>query len=396
METDSSAWKLAPAQWRQLIDSPRQRASRLSPALEAAFRAVLRRRYRYSRSLLLAVHALMFAVSPLLNAPLFEVSAAATPFVQLLELGLILPLLLIAIGLTLAKVPALLQQSVQTLAVIALGIATLTLRQLSLRGEMHFPSQMLGIVLVAVALFGGFSFRRIALGAAVFIALAITQEYRWPLPGASPALEAYTLALLGLIAILGAYAIEVINRINWLGYQYASSLAKTDALTGLSNRHDFNRLFPRLLQQAAREQRGLAVMLVDIDHFKSINDRYGHPFGDEVLRQVGRALSGRVARRPMDLVARYGGEELVVVWYDLHAEALPELAEGVLEVIRGISLSLPMSQEPLRLTASGGCRWLLPSREQSAERLLREVDGLLYQAKAAGRDRWLAPPPSTR
>lgn len=386
MSLDPQQPRLTPEQWLGLMRSRRLYRLRLPAEQEAGFRRAQRTRYRYPRSIVFGVHALGFGLAPLIDTALFAPSTEVLPLLRQIELQLMLPILLLATLAPLLRVPVFVQQSVQTLAVFALGVATLGLRHLALLGEMHYPSQMLGVVLVAVALFGGFSSRRIAAATVLLTGLAVAQEYRLAAGDGHPHIEVYSLLLLGLIAMLGTYTIEIINRLNWLGYQYANSLARTDALTGLSNRHDFNRMFPRVLQLAVRERRTVAVMLIDIDHFKSINDRHGHPFGDEVLRAVGRALDGQIARRPLDLLARYGGEELVVVWYDVQPLAVPALIDGVLEAIRQVQLSLPMSQERLRLTASAGCVCLRPGTLDLPEALLRRADELLYKAKAAGRD----------
>lgn len=356
-------------------------------AADAGFRDSQRRLHRFPRVALLACHALGFGLSPWYNGALFGAPDAVQPLMRLLEVGVVLPLLLLSIALLLLKVPVRLQQTAQTAAVIGLWSGALALRYLSLTEGFDYPSQMLGIMLVAVALFGSYSCRRVAVGVLLFGGLGVALEFWQAGPASNPYLHAYGLMLMSLIAIFGAYTVEVFSRLAWVNNRYAHSLARTDALTGLSNRHDFNRLFPRSLLQAAREGRGVGVMLLDIDHFKTINDQHGHPFGDEVLREVGRRLRGSVALRPLDLLARFGGEELVVVWYDVPAETMPALAERVLDSLRSLQIGLPMQPETLRLTASAGVLWLQPRHPVQPELLLRRADTLLYEAKARGRDR---------
>lgn len=389
MSTPAQTARLRPEDWRALMQPRRLYALDLGPEGEAAFRALQRRRNRLTRVILFGIHALFFTLSPLHNSSLFRAPEALQPLMQLLELGVVLPVLLTAIALTWLRGPSLLVQTAQTAAVLSLWGAALCLRYLALTEDFDYPSSMLGIMVIAVALFGSFSCRRIAAGALLFIGLGVTLEFWQARPDGNPLFEVYALALMGVVAILGAYTIELFARHSWISYQYAAALARTDALTGLSNRHDFNRLFPRCLQQAARERQGVGVMLLDIDHFKTINDRHGHPFGDEVLAQVGARLRQSVALRPLDLIARFGGEELVVVWYGVEPSALPALGQRVLDALRELRLE-PRPGEPLSVTASAGLLWLRPEHPVQPERVLRQTDELLYRAKAEGRDRLVA------
>lgn len=376
----------SPDDWRALMRPSRLLALDFGAEGDAAFRTMQRKLYRYPRLLLLGVHAIAFGLGPIYNGPLFGAPEPVQPLMLLLEIGVVLPLLILAMLAVLLKAPVALQQTTQTAAILSVWSGALGLRYLALTEGFDYASQLLGIMLVAVALFGSYSCRRVSAGVLLFTGFGIALEYWQADETSNPNLQAYTLLLMALIAILGAYTIEVFSRLAWVGNRYAHSLARTDALTGLSNRHDFNRLFPRCLSQAAREKRGVGVMLLDIDHFKTINDQHGHPFGDEVLREVGRRLRGTVALRPLDLLARFGGEELVVVWYDIPRESLPELAERVLDSLRGLSLNLPMQSQALRLTASAGALWLQPRHPLQPEQILRQTDALLYEAKAAGRN----------
>ncbi|HVT34354.1 MAG TPA: GGDEF domain-containing protein, partial [Nevskiaceae bacterium] len=124
----------------------------------------------------------------------------------------------------------------------------------------------------------------------------------------------------------------------------------------------------------------------DIDQFKLINDTHGHLFGDEVIRKVGQAISAHYALRPNDLKARFGGEEFVLLWYQVSGAHFGQLVERLLSAIR--QLELPGSDtELVRITASAGALWLVPDSSRPAEAILNQADQLLYQAKAGGRDR---------
>lgn len=159
--------------------------------------------------------------------------------------------------------------------------------------------------------------------------------------------------------------------------------ARRDELTGLFNRREFDNRFEEELQRARRYGRVCAVMLCDIDHFKQVNDTYGHAVGDEVLI----ALAGRLhsAVRPTDVVARFGGEEFAV----LLSETAVEDAEAVAERLRQVVSADPVglrSGGALPVTVSVGVAGC-PEHAQEAEEALNAADHALYTAKERGRDR---------
>jgi diguanylate cyclase (GGDEF)-like protein len=160
--------------------------------------------------------------------------------------------------------------------------------------------------------------------------------------------------------------------------------ALRDELTGLHNRRFLEETLPRLVAHAERRSTSLAVMMLDLDHFKQVNDRYGHAAGDAVLREVGRLLSTRLRR--MDLACRYGGEELLVLMPDCNAAEAMVRAREICAQVRG-----------LRDTAAGGlpqvtvsigvAAW--PEHGEQIGKVVEAADAALYAAKRAGRDRAL-------
>ncbi len=158
--------------------------------------------------------------------------------------------------------------------------------------------------------------------------------------------------------------------------------AMRDALTGVFNRRFLMEILPRETAIAFREQRPLAFLLLDVDHFKNVNDRFGHQAGDQVLARLGRFLTGHL--RTGDLAFRYGGEEFLVL---LHGPAASE----ALRI--GDRLRLGFEAEEitgewgtLNATFSMGVA-LLPDDARTAEEALRKADEALYRAKALGRNR---------
>jgi diguanylate cyclase (GGDEF)-like protein len=159
--------------------------------------------------------------------------------------------------------------------------------------------------------------------------------------------------------------------------------ARTDDLTGLCNRRSVNETLERLWQQTARGGRGFAVMLIDLDDFKLVNDEYGHLRGDQVLRQAGRMIQANC--RQVDVAARYGGDEFCVLMPDCEAAEAEQVAGRLLRACeRAGARSAP--GEP-RLGISVGVAATGLSRPEGAEELLRHADEALYAAKAAGKGR---------
>ncbi|MCB1894507.1 MAG: diguanylate cyclase [Zoogloeaceae bacterium] len=165
--------------------------------------------------------------------------------------------------------------------------------------------------------------------------------------------------------------------------------ASTDPLTGLENRRAFESALPLEWRRARRHTRPLSLMMVDVDHFKKVNDSHGHAVGDDCLRAIGRALESCVGR-PGDLVARYGGEEFALLLPETSKEAAHAIAAGIHTAIRGIGILVDGGSAPLPLTVSIGFATCSPhdKRDYGGERtLLARADKALYRAKASGRNR---------
>jgi diguanylate cyclase (GGDEF)-like protein len=157
-----------------------------------------------------------------------------------------------------------------------------------------------------------------------------------------------------------------------------------DSLTGCYNRREFDRLIEHHIAGARRHNRSLSLIMFDIDHFKRVNDTYGHPAGDAVLAQI--AASVRQAIRKGDYFVRYGGEEFVVVLPDTKLRRAMELANRLRGNLEGLDIRLP-DGEVIRKTASFGV--VSFKKEWDGQRLVKEADSMLYQAKALGRNRVL-------
>jgi diguanylate cyclase (GGDEF)-like protein/PAS domain S-box-containing protein len=168
-----------------------------------------------------------------------------------------------------------------------------------------------------------------------------------------------------------------------------SLLVRCDALTGLANRYQFNDQMPRILARARRARAGVALMYLDVDRFKQINDTLGHAAGDAVLQAFAQRLSKSV--RATDTVARLGGDEFVVILEGLHGEAEPEVVAR--KILAQVAQPLAFEGRTLDLTTSIGIAWCADigdaaQDEACAQALLARADEALYLAKAAGRNTW--------
>jgi len=159
--------------------------------------------------------------------------------------------------------------------------------------------------------------------------------------------------------------------------------AITDPLTGLHNTRYLRELLPREMLRAKRKDSPLAAIMIDVDHFKRVNDSLGHEAGDEVLRQLGALFKTSI--RGSDIACRYGGEEFAIILADATSEGARRRAEDIRAAVG--RLELHHGGKPIGgLTVSLGVA-LFPYHADQATTLLRKADEALYQAKSAGRDR---------
>ena len=225
-----------------------------------------------------------------------------------------------------------------------------------------------------------------ALALAQYMGIVAYADAHWDLN--SPALAPYTygtfewgaqisrLMLLFIAALLSATIVVRAHQLR--------RLSAIDRLTGLFNRGYFDERVEAELSRARRGQQPLSLVMIDVDHFKRFNDRYGHAAGDTALRTIAALVRNMVRRH--DIVSRYGGEEFVVVLPETSADAAVEKLEFIRAAVEAAAIRLPRQQGSGSLTISAGVS-TFPADGVTTDDLLDEADARLFRAKKSGRNR---------
>lgn len=369
----------------QRIRRNRQLHARWSAELEAAYRDSRRRHHRIPRSLLFTIHGLLVGMAPWYGQQIFLFDPHDMP-VLAIALHLVGALALSAAWLTYRHTDSRLAKVTQAIAVHVLGLGAVALHYLATQHHLEFPPLMVCVVVTSILAFGGYSRQRMVIGGTVCFALSVLVEINLE-PQHLANVRSFGLVLMGITAVMAVIALDIIARSAWIDHRYAALLGSIDPLTGLGTRANFNQQIGQRFQQACRYGHRIAILLLDIDHFKPLNDGHGHLFGDEVLRAVGTLISRKFALRPGDLKIRFGGEEMLILWYDIDAAHVQALTQTLLDDLRQLVLHEPQQQRPVRITASAGVCYLIPDTTSEPLAVLRRTDELLYQAKSQGRDR---------
>ena len=171
-----------------------------------------------------------------------------------------------------------------------------------------------------------------------------------------------------------------------LANQQLQLISNTDGLTGIANRRHFDQTLAHEWARAQRAQTPLSLIMLDVDVFKHFNDHYGHLAGDKCLQALALTLAQTGGRREGDLVARFGGEEFVVLLPGSAAQAAMDVAHQIQHAIQ--AMALPHEGAPFGIvTVSFGVAAMVPQRDQAPEELVRRADRAMYRAKQGGRNR---------
>lgn len=212
--------------------------------------------------------------------------------------------------------------------------------------------------------------------------------------GAALVRQHFYIGMTGIVVALAVYGIRAtLLQSRYMQAQHDLQEARdkmeemsfTDALTGIANRRSFDHTLASEWRRAGRRRSHLSLLMIDVDFFKNLNDRYGHPYGDSCLIQIAQALQSALPRS-VDLLARYGGEEFAVILSATDEEGAATVAERMQEFVRALQLR---NETPIGefVTISIGITTVEFPHEGSPGSLIQAADGALYLAKRRGRDR---------
>lgn len=189
-----------------------------------------------------------------------------------------------------------------------------------------------------------------------------------------------------IIAIIGGlisiFFVEYIRKTQYLLMKYEQE-SVTDFLTGLNNVRQFDAVWNTLVGSAAAKNERLSLLIIDIDHFKNVNDTYGHPVGDEILKELGKVLKN--TSRSFDIVSRNGGEEFSVILPDCQNDLAVEIAERIRKAVEVHHFKVS-SQDSINITVSIGAA-TYPETVADTNRIVDTADECLYKAKRTGRNK---------
>jgi diguanylate cyclase (GGDEF)-like protein len=273
----------------------------------------------------------------------------------------------------------------QVLVPIRNPVAALTVASTAATGRLE-ALMLLPLLVIGPFFCHGLRFRVALLAVTVTVVAYVAAAM---LSGLGLAVVVRSCLLLTFVAVAcGVVALhfERTSRRSFLEGRLIAELAERDPLTGLKNRRVFDEHLDSLWNQAIVEARVLTLLLVDVDHFKAYNDRYGHQAGDHALQRVAATLQTFV-KRPQDVLARYGGEEFAAILYDVEGHDAEELAEGMRRAVGTLALDNLGSAAASAIAISIGVATVEPTRRRRAQGALQLADQALYRAKVKGRNR---------
>lgn len=366
-----------------------------SPQVEAydegAFRSDYEDSARRPRLILHGLGVAMIAATPFYDRFLLQVPEAFVGISRLLQFGLQIPPILFAMWCTWYPPMRRWSAPATVLAMLLAGTGLSLQHVLGRSYDFHVPHEFVALSVAAVCMLGRLRLRYLLPWATLLIVSASVMQL-YGLDFSSAAFyNVISIWMLFLLSAIAAYLLETSARENWRQRRMLETQAALDALTSLPNRRHFDRTLVQLLRQAARERKNIALMLLDVDHFKAYNDLYGHPAGDECLRRIARWLAESM-RRPQDFCARVGGEEFAAVWFDARMDSAPVLAAKLRAGITELGIEHAGAGKRRVVSASSGFIQIVsPSTEDAAAAvaadMVDQADRALYEAKRAGRDR---------
>lgn len=241
------------------------------------------------------------------------------------------------------------------------------------------------VVLAPFFLFGMLHAQAVRTALLIVIGYAVAGHFAG-LDGPQRYFDIFVTAFASAIGAAVHYSFQRSVRRHYLSTHALSESANRDSLTGIHNRRMFDEHLRRMWHQATREGVPIALLLIDLDHFKAFNDRRGHQAGDACLTTVAGILPA-AARRPLDLAARYGGEEFAILLYDMDRPSVEEVCKQLHASLENAALEHPASPVSPFVTFSIGGACVEPQPGRHPEGFIQLADEALYAAKERGRNR---------
>jgi diguanylate cyclase (GGDEF)-like protein len=273
----------------------------------------------------------------------------------------------------------------QVLVPIRNPLVAVTVASTSAAGQLE-ALMLLPLLVIGPFFVHGLRFRAALFAVTVTLVAFVIPAVVFGLHGLLIARACLLMVMVGSACGIVALHLERTSRRSFLESHMIADLAQRDALTGLNNRRVFDEHLENLWLRAGAESRVLTILLIDVDHFKAYNDRYGHQAGDHALQRVAATLQTFVTR-PQDVLCRYGGEEFAAVFYDVEAFDAHELAERMRRAVGTLALDNLGDASTSAITISLGVAVVEPSQERRARGGLQLADQALYRAKVKGRNR---------
>lgn len=312
-------------------------------------------------------------------------AASTSRQLDLIRIAMFVPLLIVALVVVHSRWYERFYPLVSSIGAPLFGVGAVAIAVIATKNGVNLLSAVVLVTIYIYFMLGMTFYPATAAALVVFVAYAVAAQIA-DLATAPMVIDLSVLAFTNVIGAIVCYSLERANRTNFLEERLLIETASRDGLTGIHNRRFFDEHVQKLWPQAVRDHSPLALLLVDIDHFKTYNDHYGHQAGDECLRQVASCL-GRAARRPLDVTARYGGEEFAIVLYDAGRGHAEEVANRVRSGIESLALAHAASPARVkRLTVSIGIACIEPVAGRTPFGFIQLADEALYEAKERGRD----------
>jgi diguanylate cyclase (GGDEF)-like protein len=356
---------------------------RFEPTLESEFRQShreeIRGQLRIYMWLALALVVAFFVMGHMMLSRVPDIGMNALRF------GVFLPIVIAGLIITYSRAYQRVFAVLAQLLAPAFGIGVIAADLMASRVGVSFFSAVVLSVIYIYFLVGLFFYAALRSALIVLVAYVIGAT-AFELSTTQTIYNSLVLLFANVIGATVCYTLERANRTNYLEARLLTEMASRDGLTGIYNRRVLDDRIDTVWQQGGREHMPLALLLIDIDHFKAYNDYFGHQAGDECLTRVAHVLA-RCARRPLDFTARYGGEEFAIVLFNARRDYVEEVARRIQTAMEAAALKHPASPVSKQLTVSIGAACVMPSADRSHFGFVQLADEALYEAKAQGRNR---------